>query len=375
MQKDKTNDQSTAEQHEVVYAYHHDEFYKSDPGWEDVPELTETTRQDLREAVADVVPGVLENAARQRYAILTTLGCQYVRYRRAGCNPEESRHEAIKRTGGVHDVSTSAVYEHVRALPIEEAAEITPYLEQLSTRYHCNLSKVGRALEEPCRQLRRVLSAIAAIDDAPGIDPADITLQDVYRDQPGKRSRVLTADRDGIGLPRAAEDDRGASVTNAEMGLDQEELETMSQHNPIHLSNDAKIFTRDIATYDTEYSRVLRTIFEAVQAEMTLYGKQKPGPVISTGGDDNAAVRAIIPYPESVAAPDGIFARLRVQYWEDGYSEVHVTTHPLGRIYDEKDPCLSGPIEKISHPGIHALIGKTIAVAEQEPTARCVGHS
>lgn len=274
MQEDLTTDSSRSGPKEEVSTYHHDEFYKSNPEWEDVPELTEEAYEEIRDTVIEVIPGILNNGARQRFAIITTVGCQYVRYRRTGCTPTQSRREAIKRANCKHDVGDSAVYEHIRALPLEDLAEITPYLEQIYTRYYCSLPKAVRAFKEPCDKLIRVLSTIAAISETPSINPSDVTLRDVYRDQPGERNRVLTTDHDVIELPRSNGGDRGASVHNVEMALRQQDLKDISGENPIRLTNDARISTRDIATYDTEYSQVLRKIFEAVQAEMVLRGEK-----------------------------------------------------------------------------------------------------
>lgn len=366
MQTEATRDAIESEPQETVSASHHRDRFEIDPGWEDVPELREKRRREIREIVADVVPGILCNAARRRYAIITSVGCQYVRYRRAGCTSTKSRREAIKRAERLHDIGESAVYEHIRALPIEDSTAITPHLERVYARYQRDLPEIARELERPCHRLVRVLSVIASIDETPGVEPSDIVLQDVYRDQPGERSRVLDADHDVIGLPRSDDEDRGALIQKAEMVLEREDLASLSTDEPVRLTDNAMIDTRDIATYDTDYSRVLREIFEAVQTEMTLRGKQKPGPTIGSRCDDNAAVRAAIPFPDSVDAPGRWFARLEVNYWRRGSSSVRVTTHPLGIVHDERDPCLSGPIDELSKPGIHSLIGETIDIVERE---------
>lgn len=365
MIEDVTVDDFDFEPSEIVASQHYSEFHVSDPDWDDIPTLDEAVRDDVTEIVVDVVPGILANGAGRRYSVITTLGQQYVRYRRAGCLPAESRKQAIDRTSAIHNLGESGVYEHIRALDVEGATEMTEYLETVAEQYFAALPARAQAYIEPCRKLISALSPIAEISETPRLDPSDISLQDVYKDQPGERDRVLTADHDVLGLPGPNGTDRGASVPEAERILASQGLTEMPSNEPVYLTDDATVYTRDISTYETAYSQVLRTIFTAIQSEMVLRGKQKPGPTISESGDDNAAVRAELPYPESINADDRSFARVEVQYWRRGGSSVRVYTHPCGRVYDEKDPTLSGPIEKISKPGIHALIGKTIEVAEQ----------
>lgn len=369
MTQELADDAAESEPEEVVSTGHGAEFFEINPGWADVPELEEQRRQEINEIVVDVVPGVLDNAARQRYAVITALGEHYVRYRSAGCSPERSRLAAIKRTRYRHNLGESAVYEHVRALPIdgvdEDTAAITPFLEQTNTVYQERRGEEVRVLLDLCAKLRRVLATIAAIDETPGIRPSDITVEEVRRDKPGGRDRVLTAENEVWGLPRPGEEGRAASVRDTKILQNRKNLKMVSTDEPLYFTDNASINTRDIATYDTDYSRVIQDIFEAVQAEMTLRGKQKPGPTITMGGDDNSAVRAELRYPESFDPFDGVFANVDVQYWRRGGSHVRVATHPRDRVYDEKDPTLSGPIEAISEPGVHVLIGKTMELAER----------
>ena len=350
---------------------HGNQILRSSPNWRDVPRLNENKRQRIHEKVLNVIPGVLANGARRRCATVKTMGSQYVRYRRAGCTPTQSHREAIKRAGEKHDIRDSAVYEHIRALPIEGPKEIIPHLEEINEMHYSTLPRAVRVFKQPCDRLLRVLSVIAEIGKVPDISPTDLTLQDVYRDQPGERNRILTADHDVVGLPRSDDEGRGASVHEAEVAFNRKDLKKISDAEPVYLTADARISTRDISLYDTDYSQVLQKIFEAIQTEMNLWGKQKPGPTISKRGDDNAAVRARIPYPDFVDTSGSTFARLEVQYWESGTSNVKISTNPLGRPYEEKDPCLSGPIDQISKPGIHILVGRTIDIIENVETPYC----
>lgn len=367
MEKEQTAASAESRPEEIVFASHEDGFFKTDPGWADVPKLASHQSQEINEIVVDVVPGLLTNGASQRYAVITALGEHYVQYRSAGCSPKRSRLAAIKRTRARHNLGESAVYEHIRSLPIngidEDTTAITPHLEQVNTAYWERQDEEARVILNLCVQLRRVLSTIAVIDDIPGIRPSDITVEEVRRDKPGDRTRILTAESETWGLPKSGGDRRGASVQKSEILRNRDRLEAVSTVEPLYFSDNASINTRAVVTYDTDYSRVVREIFKAVQAEMSLRGKQKPGPVVSTDGNDNSAVRAVLEYPKSLDSFDGVFAHLEVQYWCRGGSKVRVKTHPLYRVYDEHDPSLSGPIEAISEPGIHVLLGKTMELA------------
>lgn len=212
MQEDWDTDSDGFEPEEIVTSSHQEEFHQSSPRWKDIPELNEAVRREVREIVVDVIPGILDNAARKRFAVITTIGCQYVRYRKSGCTPSLSQRQAIKRTAHIHDIGESAVYEHIRALPIEDSTGIIPLLEQISKRYHQNQSEKVRVVKELCDRLTRVLWRIAKITETPSLKPSDITLQEVYRDQPGECSRVLTTDYDVIGLPTSDREGSGASV-------------------------------------------------------------------------------------------------------------------------------------------------------------------
>jgi hypothetical protein len=348
-----------------IISYNYDSgFFVKNPSWTDIPTLDADSGKEIADIIRENVPNLFANGARRRHAVITTLGEQYVRYRRAGCTPEESQYQAITRTATIADISRPGVYEHISGLDCDNQSEVTEHLESVAEEYFASLPHRSQMVIKLCKRLRKVLSVIANISDAPGLVPSDITLQDIYKDQPGQRDRILTSDNDAQIFMGSPNPDRGATVHDVEVHLDRSDLKELPADQPVHLTSDTSIRTRDIATYDTAYSRVLKKIFRAVQSELTLQGKQKPNPYIGAQSDDNAAVRAVLPYPESMDI-DGEFASLTVQYWRRGNSDVTITTHPTGRINYEKDPTLSGSIEEISNPGVHTFLGNTIDAFEK----------
>lgn len=354
----------------IVSADHDGNHCWNDPDWTDIPQAPLELRADVEDVVLDVFPTVLENGATERYMISTSVARQYLRYRLAQCDPTQSRIEAMKRTAEAHEISVPAVYEHARSLGSEQdITSFTDALEDIWFRCLADRPVLGAAWRS-CAALERVGSELATICETPSISPSDITLQDVYRDQPGERSRVLTADRDVIGLPGSESADRGASVSDVERGIRRADLTEIAMERPIYLDDSATVRTRDIATYQTEYSDIVRQIFEVVQRNMRLSGKQKPGPVIDSTSDDNAAVRAVLPYPDSSNASIENFARISVQYWRSGHSNVSITTRPdPTRIHDERDPTLSGSIDEITAASIHTWLGKTMSLVAQFQSA------
>jgi hypothetical protein len=335
-----------------------------DPTWVDVPELHEDTREDVYETVLETISGLFENGAVKRKEVITTLACQYVRYRRAGCGETACLDQAIERTSYKYAFGKSAVYEHIDSLPVDLHDGFTDRLEEVYTQYYQGLPKGIREHKQEITRLIRVLDSIAEVETAPEINPSDLTLREVYLDRPSERSRVLTSDSTVIGLPDPDEEDWSASILKTDIDSTNIAREKILSSESIHFPDHAIIKPRDIATYSNKYSQVLRRIFTAIQSDMVLHGKQKPGPTVVSGGKDNAAVRAKTANPDPQSSPGDYFARLRVTYRVDGSSKISVRTNGAETNY-EKGPELSTPIEKLSKPGIRVLIGKRMDLIDR----------
>ena len=267
----------------------------------------------------------------------------YRRYRRTCCTPKRSRIEATKQAADQLDISPQAVRNHLRTLRTdnENTDSVVDHLEIIDHRIAEQSTPLGRQLRQTSERLVRVLDKIAAIDQTPSIEPTDIRIEDTKMDHPNKRRRILDTDNDIIGVTS----DRPASYSDPL--LERQMLEGID--SPDYFTENAIIRSRDIATYNTEYSRVIREIFNAVQSEMQLSGKQKPGPTISSDGDDNSAVRAALPFPDTINSSVP-FAHISIQYWESGASDVSITTRPdPDVVHDEHDPSLSGPMAVLNH--------------------------
>lgn len=362
MEADVKEGSQTYSPAEYVYAYHHEDFLVRNPGWDDIPNLPDEIHNEIRDQVPKIVPGTLDNAARKRNAIIQTLGCQYVRYRRARCSKSRSYKEALRRSKFQHDLSDSAVHQHISSLPVEAPDELLKLLERLTDEYYTNASNISSTLIKPCDKLVKVVSVIADVDHVPELNISEISLADVKSDQCDNFEPIINPGIYRGEEPPEIHRNSAVGVTGLKALQADELLDYSSMDKPIYLSEDATVRTRDITNYNTNFSGVYGNIVEAIKSEMKLRGKQKPNPTLSKRGDDNVAVRAIIPFPEPVNKSNVPFTRIEVSIWESGASNVSIRTRPLGHIHDINDPCQSGPVETISMQGLHALIGQTMDI-------------
>lgn len=334
------------------------------PSWSDVPPLTGDEKSTLRGEIPVIIPGTLRNGAGRRLEIIQQLCYEYVRFRRAGCSPSHSNQHARAFTTESCAVTKQTLSEHISNINVAESATLTDCLEDV---FHCHvksLSATTQKLIETCHTISDAMAAIAEIENAPPITPAEISYSDVYQDRPGGRDSVFSID-DATPDTLCMTLTREAAIREPSRQHRASELENQREGSQDTLSDGAEVYTGDITTYETGYSRVMRRIARAVQPDMTLWRKQKLGPTIGGSGNDNAAIRAFVPYPAACNAATKQFARFTVQYWEKGSSDLSMRTYPLGQPFKPEDPCLVGPIEAISKPGIHTLLGYTIAIAEQ----------
>lgn len=356
-------DNASQKPDEYLMHAHQNEVYLEEPNWSDVPDLKPGAAEKVCEMTEEEL-GPIGIHADKRRIVARSLGRQYVRYRRAGCKPQKSRELAIEMVSDENDSNKSAIYNHIQNLPFDELDEdttyVTPYLEEVFSRYRNDTIELDSDIYNSLVKFASALRTIAEIKEAPEIEPSDISLTDVFYDRPGERDRVLTSERDVTGLPSSESADRRARITGVERFDEEDLIKSIWNNRTVKISNQAKIYPRDLSTYSTEFSQVLRRIFKSITSEMKLFGKQKPDPVISSKGDDNAAIRARLPSPDTDSGE--WLGRVSVCYWESGSSDVRISTHPFARIWDEKDPKLRGPIESISEPAIHALIGFTIVI-------------
>jgi hypothetical protein len=344
---------------------HSDRVEIQNPSWDDVPPLTADEKSALRGEIPVSIPGTLRNGAGRRLELIQHLCYEYVRFRRAGCSPSHSYRHARAFTGESCGVTKQTLSEHISNLDVAESATLTDHLEDVFHSYVKSLSETTQPLIETCHTIGDAMAAIAEIDNAPPITPREISYSDVYQDRPGERDSVFSIDDETpntLGMRLARE----AAIQEPSRQHRASELENQREGSQNALSDDTRVYTRDITTYETGYSRVMRKIARAVQPDMTLWGRQKLGPNIGGSGNDNAAIRAVVPYPAVCNAAAEQFAWFTVQYWEKGTSRLSMRTYPLGEPFEPEDPRLSGPIEAISKPGIHTLLGYTIAIAEQE---------
>lgn len=342
-----------------------DEVYIQDPGWGDVPPVSDAVKETLRDEVRGSVPGILSHGASRRFEIISELAAEYVRYRRAGCSREESNRRALQAVCDTFGVTQQTVFDHVANLNLDESESITKYLERVFAGYRDQRTQETRVLMDACGGLVEVGTVLAEIEATPPVSPADIRFQDVYQDRPGERDSVFAAEDDPQGFLSHVFSQE-ASVSEPHRYHQGEDLKTIVEGGRDYVPEDSTVRTRDITTYDTDYSRVLRKIAVAVKNNMSLWSKQKLNPSIGAGGDDNSAIRAAIQFPPGVDRAEDNFVYLEMQYWENGSSRVSLSTHPLGR--RDKGPSLDGPIEDISRPDTHTLVGHTIKALEQDDT-------
>lgn len=335
-------------------------IYINAPSWDSVPSLSNPAKSKLGDEIPIIIPNILDNGASRRLYIIKQLCYEYIRYRRAGCSQDQSLRIARKLVCENCDVTTQTLTGHIKSLGLVDSNSLSSCLNDLYGKFIESLPKEQQSLIAVCHDFAEVLSVVAEIKRTPPIKPSDISYQDVYQDQPDKRNSVLSVDDDtGDWLSWYHNDE--ASVEEPARYSQTSDMKTRIEGNNQYFCDDAVIHTRDITTYDTEYSRVMRKIATAVQKVMSFHKKQKPGPVIGGSGDDNSAIRGSIGFPKALNPKCEYFADLEVQYWEKGSSSVNIITHPWGEISNEKDPGLSGSIKDISKPGIHTLIGHTIS--------------
>jgi hypothetical protein len=351
------------EQQEIVTDPRGADYSIRNPTHNDIPSLPDEAKEGICDDVIKDIPGIIGHGATDRPDTIATLACQYVRYRRT--RVRNCRTIAIKSTAKIQDINESAVYGHVDSLPIDLDEEFTSHLNQIYQRYHRGLPEVVRECDREIDRLIKILETIAEINTAPEISPADLTLHEIYMDQPSERSRVLTGGPETIGLPDTDEEDWEASVSNIDVDLDNFDPEKGNENDPLYDLDRARIKPRDAASYNTEFSKVLREIFQVVQSKMTLYGKQKPDPLITPDSKDNAAVCGKIAYPSSIGTPSDYFARLKMVYRVNGASEVSIKINTCDKSNYIQGPELVAPIEKLSEPGICVLIGKTIDIINE----------
>lgn len=343
---------------------HFEDITIRNPSWYHVPPVAQDIQSNIKDEIPHTFPGVLRHGASRRLEVMQQICIEYVRYKRTGCSPNQSYQIARKVASNRCGVTPQTVYGHINSLEIPESKSILDYLDDIFEIYANSLSKTVRIIIELSREFVDVLNVLAECEIAHPIRPSEITFEDVYQDHPDARTSVLTGTDQHHEMISSSLNDE-ARLFHSGQSFRSRELKNRTEGGNQYLNDSAMVHSRDITSYDTPFSRTLAEIVEIVSEKMTFVGKQKIDPIINGDdrGNDNTSIRAIIGFPSDLEFVDDYFARLGLKYWEDGSSDVSITTRPLGRDCFEKDPELTGPIEDISHAGIHTLIGYTIQTA------------